>query len=59
MPSKAKVELFTADQKLIDAEVAFAQFGNVETLSSVLFNKKTETKVVFYDQTGGIKTIDE
>ena len=59
VPSKAKVQLFSADQQLINAEVAFGQFGNVETLSSVLFNKKTDTKVVFYDQTGGIKTIDE
>lgn len=59
LPSKAKVQLFTNDQQLINAEVSFGQFGNVETLSSVLFNKKTETKVIFYDQTGGIKTIDE
>lgn len=59
LPSKAKVEVFTAQQKYVDAEVAFGQFGNVETLSSVLFNKRTETKVVFFDQTGGIKSISE
>jgi hypothetical protein len=59
VPSKAKVEIFTDQQPLVNAEVAFGQFGNVETLSSVLFNKRTETKVVFYDQTGGVKSIDE
>lgn len=59
VPSKGKVEIFTPKQKLVEGEVAFGQFGNVETLSSVLFNKKTETKVVFFDQTGGIKSIDE
>ena len=59
VPSKAKVEIFSEQQPLVNAEVAFGQFGNVETLSSVLFNKRTDTKVVFYDQTGGVKSIDE
>lgn len=60
IPSKAAIRIFDASNKsLLQGEVSVAQFGNVETLSGALFNKKTTTKVVFYDQTGAIMKIEE
>ena len=58
IPGKAKVEIYTSKDKLLEAEVALAQFGNMETLDSSLFNKKTSTKITFFDVTGGIKSIE-
>lgn len=58
IPSKAKISIYNAKNKMLDAEIAVAQFGNVETLDSSLFNKKTSTKITFFDVTGGIKSIE-
>ncbi|MCQ2239304.1 MAG: DUF4831 family protein [Bacteroidaceae bacterium] len=58
LPSKAKVAIYDAKNKMLDAEIAVAQFGNVETLDSSLFNKKLTTKITFFDVTGGIKSIE-
>ena len=36
-----------------------AQFGNVEILSDILFDKKTTTQVTFYSSNGGIKQLTD
>jgi hypothetical protein len=35
------------------------QFGNVEILSNVLFDKKTTTKVTFHQDNGGIQQLTD
>lgn len=59
MPGKAKIELYNAEQKLLDTEVVIAQFGNVETLDNTLFNKRPTTRIQFYDTNSGIKNIEQ
>ena len=57
VPSDADIRVYTRENKLAQLTTPVAQFGHVEILSSDLFNKRTSTKVYFYQTTGGIKQI--
>lgn len=59
VPARMKATIFTASQKLAELETPMGQFGTVQLLSNLLFDKKTTTKVTFFQQTGGTKDIME
>lgn len=57
VPGKARVNIAKGKKEYYKAELPFAQFGNKETLSRKLFDKKTTTQVIFDSTTGGILKI--
>lgn len=59
VPARMKATIFTSSQKLSELETPMGQFGVVQLLSNLLFDKKTTTKVTFFQQTGGTKDIME
>lgn len=58
-PRRAKLTVFTPQKEFVSVEQPMGQFGNVEILANTLFDKKTTTKVTFFQQTGGVKDIYE
>jgi hypothetical protein len=58
VPMRTLVKVFNANSLYAEMELPMAQFGVEEILSNVLFDKKTDTKVTFFQHTGGIKTIE-
>jgi hypothetical protein len=58
VPSRALVQVFDADKNLAEGDFSMGQFGNVELLSTALFNKKTTTKVTFRSADGSINRVD-
>lgn len=58
VPSRVALTVFDAQKTYCKGEYAMGQFGNVEILSELLFNKKTSTKVTFYQTNGGVKQIE-
>lgn len=59
VPSRAKVSVYAGDKTYSEGTYPFAQFGNVEILSDVLFDKNATTQVTFFQNTGGIEQISE
>lgn len=59
VPGKAILEVFTATRNICKEEISLAQLGTTEILSKALFNKNTETKVLFDTSTGGIINIEK
>lgn len=59
VPARMKATVFSADQKYTVLETPMGQFGSVQLLSNLLFDKKTTTKVTFFQQTGGTKDVME
>lgn len=57
-PRRAQVTIVSAAQTLLTTEVPIAQLGTTEILSSVLFNKKMETRVTIHQQTGSVREIE-
>lgn len=57
VPLRTMVKVFNAEHTFTELEVPIAQFGCEEILSNVLFDKKTDTQVTFFQHTGGIKEI--
>ncbi len=57
VPARTTVKVFSAEQDYVEMEVPIAQFGYEEILSNVLFDKMAETRVTFFQSTGGIKDI--
>lgn len=57
VPGRAKIRLYNAQQEYYAAEFPMGQFGVVEILSNLLFDKQANTKVTFYQATGGTKDI--
>ncbi|MEG1838526.1 MAG: DUF4831 family protein [Bacteroidaceae bacterium] len=57
VPGKAKVSIFDSQNIYFDGELLVTQFGNQETLTDNLFNKKVTTTVRFSPETGGILKI--
>lgn len=57
-PGRARVQLTYRDEVLYDQELSVAQFGTIEYLAPVLFNKNSTTKVLFDVNTGGIIKVD-
>lgn len=59
IPEMVSVSVFDAGQEYCKGEFPMGQFGNVEILSDVLFDKKTTTQVTFYQSNGGIKQLTD
>jgi len=58
VPARTFVKVFDAEKVYTEMEVPIAQFGYEEILSNVLFDKMPETRVSFFQSTGGIKEIE-
>lgn len=58
LPGQALVTLSDGNRKLYEREVPITQFGTVEYLAPVLFNKNSVLKVYFDPDTGGLLKID-
>lgn len=59
VPARAKISVNYAGHEFINMETPMAQFGIVEILSNMLFDKKTTTQVTFFQTTGGTKDVME
>lgn len=59
VPGKARVTLIYQRQKMFDEEVPVSQFGSLEYLAPVLFNKNSVTKVLFDTATGGLLKVEK
>lgn len=57
VPERVAIEVADVRRSYCKAECAMAQFGRVEVLSNVLFDKKTTTQVTFQQTTGAIKQL--
>lgn len=57
VPARTHLRIYTPDKVFHEQEVAMGQFGNVEILSDALFDKKNTTKVLFYQNNGGIEKL--
>ncbi len=58
MPQRAQVTISTATQTLLTTELPICQLGTTEVLSDALFNKKMETRVTLFQQTGSVKNLE-
>lgn len=58
MPGKAKVTVKYNNKDIISEDLPITQFGSLEFLSPVLFNKKSKVKVLFNPMTGSIIKVD-
>ncbi len=58
IPGKADISVSDGNKNIYKGEISLSQFGNMEVLSSSLFNKKTSTKVTFDPTTGGLVKIE-
>lgn len=58
VPGRAVIALEYNHQNLFEGDVQLTQFGGVEFLAPVLFNKKSTIKVRFSPVTGGLLKID-
>ncbi|MCR4921837.1 MAG: DUF4831 family protein [Bacteroidaceae bacterium] len=59
VPARVKLTIFSLQKKYAELETPMGQFGTVEILSNTLFDKKTTTKVTFFQTTGGTKDVME
>ena len=59
IPGKGKVIVKSTEKTWFDSELPITQFGETEVLINGLFNKKTNTRVIFSPVTGGIMKIDK
>ena len=59
VPERVAVSVFNASREFCKGEFPMGQFGNVEILSNVLFDKKTTTQVTFYPSNGAIKQLTD
>ncbi len=59
IPGRAHTRIYTPSEVYFDEELPVAQLGCVEILSKNLFNKNSDTEVVFDTTTGGIISIDK
>ncbi|MGL4852704.1 MAG: DUF4831 family protein [Phocaeicola sp.] len=59
IPGRGKVTVASQTQRYFEGELPITQFGTTEVLMDNLFNKKTNTRVLFNPSTGGIVKIDK
>ncbi len=59
VPAREAVTIYDADYDYCTTEVSMGQFGNVEMLSDALFDKKTTTKVYFFQENGGVQKVEQ
>jgi len=57
VPVRTKIRIFNSQQEFFAMETPMGQFGAVEILSNLLFDKQANTKVTFFQSTGGTKDI--
>lgn len=58
VPGRARITLTHHNEELYNAEVPVTQFGVVEYLAPVLFNKNSVIKILFDSATGGLIKVD-
>lgn len=58
LPGKAQVTLTFNNKKIFDEQLPITQFGTIEYLAPVLFNKNSTIKVQFDTATGGLIKVD-
>lgn len=58
VPGKARITVSYQQKTLFDEELPFTQFGCIEYLAPILFNKNKVTKVLFDTTTGSLLKID-
>lgn len=58
VPGRARVTLNYQNNELYNAEMPLTQFGVVEYLAPVLFNKNSTIKVLFNPNTGGLVKVE-
>lgn len=58
VPGRAHITLTGDNKKLFDEELPITQFGTIEYLAPVLFNKNSTVKVLFDTATGGLVKVD-
>lgn len=58
VPGRARVILSQGNRALLDTELPVTQFGTLEYLAPVLFNKNSTVKVQFDPNTGGLIKIE-
>ena len=58
VPGRAKMVLNYQNEELYNAEIPVTQFGVIEYLAPVLFNKNSIIKVLFNPATGGLVKVD-
>lgn len=58
VPGRAQVVLTQNNKKLFDEDLPITQFGTIEYLAPVLFNKSLTVKVLFDTATGGLIKVD-
>ena len=58
VPGQAMVTLTDGKKKLYEGEIPVTQFGIIEYLAPVLFNKNSTIKVYFDPVTGGLLKVD-
>ncbi|MDR0989241.1 MAG: DUF4831 family protein [Prevotellaceae bacterium] len=58
VPGRARISVAYRGEEIYKAEVPVTQFGLVEYLAPVLFNKNSTTQVLFDTQTGGLLKVD-
>ena len=58
VPGRAHITLTGNNKKLFDGELPITQFGTIEYLAPVLFNKNSTVKVLFDTATGGLIKVD-
>lgn len=59
VPVRTQIRVFTPEKEYVKTEQPMGQFGKTEILSNTLFDKKTTTKVTFFQRTGGVKDVME
>lgn len=58
IPGKARISLFQGSKLIEQKDFPYAQFGNVELLSSALFNKRATTHLTLNPTTGAVDRLD-
>lgn len=58
VPGRAQITLTQDNKKLFNEELPITQFGTIEYLAPVLFNKNSTIKVLFDTATGGLIKVD-
>lgn len=58
LPGKAHFRVFSSQENLFEDDFMITQFGNTDTLTEELFEKKSVVKVTFNPATGGVIKID-
>lgn len=58
VPGKAHFSLFNSQNSFFEDDMSITQFGNTETLTEELFEKKSNVKVTFNPITGAVLKVD-